>query len=196
MAFNPNIPQPDDFQDESQTQLLANFQALKTLIDVNHETFGSANEGKHKYVTLPEQSSAPATSTNEMALYTKAVSGVTQMFLKNENSGSEVNFTSATKTTTDGTLTLPSGVILKWGQASTAASGKTSHTFGVAFPTAILTAYATISVIGGTEANAEANDRIVRIYDYTKTKISAVTYVDNVSRTRVSQSFTWFAIGY
>ncbi len=196
MAYNSNIPQPGDALDQSQADLLANFQALKALIDINHETFGDPNEGKHKWISLPEQSAGPATAVNEMAVYVKAVSGVSQLFLRNENSGSEVDFTSATTSNSNGTLTLPSGIILKWGRATTAAGGSSTITFTDAFPTAILTAYATTAVVGGANTNAEANDRFVRVYNYTTTQLQAVAYIQKVTRDRAAQAYTWFAVGH
>lgn len=196
MAYNQNIPQATDKVNASQSQILDNFQALKTLIDVNHGTFGAADQGKHKFVTMPEQGAAPVTAADEMALYTKAVSGVTQMFLRNESNGTEVDFTSSVKSNSNGSLTLPCRIILKWGRATTAANGLSTVTFATAFPTAILTAYATVAVVGGSNANAEANDRYARIYNYTTTQLQAVTYIQKVARDRAAQTFTWFAIGH
>ena len=196
MAYNQNIPQATDTISSSQAEILANFQALKTLIDINHGTFGAADEGKHKYVTMPEQSSAPTTAADEMALYTKAVSGVTQMFLRNEGSGTEVDFTSATKSNSNGTLTLPCGIILKWGRATTNASGLSTVNFTTAFPTAVLTAYASTAVVGGSNTNSSSYDVDVRIYNYTTSLLSAVTYSNNTARTRLAYTYTWFAIGY
>lgn len=51
--YNANIPQDRDPLNDSQQDLLENFQVLKTAIDVNHGTFGAADEGKHVFVTLP-----------------------------------------------------------------------------------------------------------------------------------------------
>lgn len=196
MAYDNSIPNASDKLKNSQPQIKDNFAALKTLIDVNHGTFGAADQGKHKFVTMPEQSSAPTTAADEMALYTKAVSGVTQMFLRNEGNGAEVDFTSAVKSNSNGSLTLPCGIILKWGRATTAANGLLTVTFSTAFPTAILTAYATVAVVGGSNANAEANDRYARIYNYTTAQLQAVTYIQKVARDRATQTFTWFAIGH
>ena len=200
MAFNQNIPQPSDALDQSQADLLANFQALKALIDINHGTFSAADEGKHKWVTMPEQSAAPTTALNDIAMYTKAVSGVTQLFLRNENNGSEVDFTSANKSTSDGTLTLPSGIILKWGRATSNGSGIATVTFGTAFPTAILTAYGTTSVVGGSSATGSGptgkNDILTRVYNYTTTKLEIVTFIVDTPRTRNTSELTWFAVGH
>lgn len=195
MAYSNAIPQATDQLATSQADLLNNFVAIQTLVDVNHYTFntGGALEGKHRFVQLPRQVAAPATSATEMALYTKAVAGVTQMFIRPESSGTEVNFTSATKAVT-GEATLPSGIKIKWGSGVTNGAGLQTITFANAFTT-IYTAYATISVVGGSNVNAEANDRVVRIYNYDNTQLQVVTYIQRVDRQRAANAYTWFAIG-
>ena len=50
---------------------------------MNHVDFNGANQGKHKFVTMPEQTDAPDTLENEGAIYSKDFSGVTQLFWKN-----------------------------------------------------------------------------------------------------------------
>lgn len=88
MAYNSNIPQPNDELKDSQADILENFTQIKNLIDVNHETFGSANEGKHKFVQFPE-GAAPATAVDEGALY--VAPGVqsleSELIFRRENNG-------------------------------------------------------------------------------------------------------------
>lgn len=70
MAYNENIPQPSDRLSQSQADLLANFQAIKTLVDINHVDFADAvNQGKHKVVTFPVQSPVPTFAGGETGLY-------------------------------------------------------------------------------------------------------------------------------
>lgn len=66
MSYNPNIPQATDYIDESQPQLLANFQQLNTLYDGDHYAFndGTGNAGLHQKVTSPDQTAHPTTTTN------------------------------------------------------------------------------------------------------------------------------------
>ena len=137
MAYNKDIPQASDAPSTSQAQLLDNFQSIHALLSVDHVTTpfaspASGNQGKHNQVTLPEQSAAPTTAANEMALYTKEVSGASSLFLRNENNGNEVDITFATKATT-GEANLPSGINIKWGTATTNASGLATVTFANAY---------------------------------------------------------------
>lgn len=107
MAFNPNIPQPNDALSQSQADILANFQAIAPLF----------NQGIQQFVKLPEQPSAPPTNANEIALYSKDVSGATQLFMRRESNGTEINFTSSLQASS-GWARLPSGILLKWGSST------------------------------------------------------------------------------
>lgn len=55
MAYDPNIPQPNDDLDDSQGDLLANFQQLDTSFGIDHYAYsnGTVNNGKHNTVTTP-----------------------------------------------------------------------------------------------------------------------------------------------
>ena len=95
MTYNPNIPQASDFIAVSQVDLLNNFTSANTIMDVNHYPFnnGTSNAGKHKHVSLPEQSAAPATAADEGAVYTKDVSNKTELFYRYDSSGREYPLT-------------------------------------------------------------------------------------------------------
>lgn len=131
MAYNENIPQATDNPSQSQSQILDNFQEISIAFNTNHGNFNSANQGKHAFLQMPEQSSAPATSANEMALYTKesALTSVAEMFIRKESNGNEIEFTSFLGAT-NGWTRLPSGILLKWG------TGVGSGTHTTLFPTA------------------------------------------------------------
>lgn len=132
MAYNSDIPEASDDPSQSQGQILANFQALNTFLSVNHVALNDGDQGKHKFVQMPEQGSAPATAANEGALYTKAVSGVTQLFFREESSGSERQLTSSFSAATNGTLTIPGGLLIQWGLAS-AVNTSSNINFNTAF---------------------------------------------------------------
>lgn len=119
MPYNANIPQPGDIPAQSQSQLLANFQEISTLIGVNHVNFGAAGEGKHNFVTMPVQGAAPVTLAGELALFsqTSAISGLPAMAWVQQSAGAVVEFTTA------GNLILgwyrtASNILVKWGQAT------------------------------------------------------------------------------
>lgn len=135
MAYTANIPQASDDPSQSQALLLANFQEISTAFNTNHGDFNSGDQGLHKFLQMPEQSSAPATGTNEGALYTKDVSGTTQLFWREETNGTEYQMTGQqTLSGGQGSFTLPGGLIIKYGATVTSAG---SFNYTTPFPTAV-----------------------------------------------------------
>jgi len=125
VAYQANKPQATDQLSVSQGDIQGNFAAIKTLIDVNHVDFASANQGKHYFVEFPKQTAPlPVASANEVALYCQQSSYTSQPELVfSHQLGSNapvpariVEFTSA-YWGTNGWTRLPSGILLKWGQA-------------------------------------------------------------------------------
>jgi len=119
-VYKDDIPQPTDRLSLSQVELLNNFAAIKALVDVNHETFtgGISPEGKHKFMTMPEQGAAPTTLLNEGGLYAKVgvTSGATELFFRREDDGDEIAMTEGGHATPAGWTYLPSDFLVKWGK--------------------------------------------------------------------------------
>ena len=117
-TYNNNIPQPTDTISNSQSQILGNFQSIATVIAKNHAPFNSSNEGKHNFVEMPVQSPVPVTVAGEVGLYcqTSALTGVPALVFAPQSAGTPVEFTSSLQAE-DGWARLPSGILLKWGQA-------------------------------------------------------------------------------
>lgn len=189
MTYRPNIPLSSDIPSQSQGQILTNFQQLNSIFALNHVTYddaATANRGKHTYVTMVEQGSDPATATDEMALYTKAVAAVSQLFLRRENNGSVLQLTNvpisgvANGGTAGGTiffLDLPEGLRIYSGQSATIPSsgGRT-----VVFPTP----YSQI-LVGLATAN-----------DPNAVTVSCIQSTTTLTlRTSASVAVNWFAIG-
>lgn len=146
MAYNPNIPQPPDIKAISQPQMLNNFIAINNLIAVNHQTFGELNEGKHKFLQMPEQNMAPTTAVNEAGLYAAvgASSGQAELVFKRETPAvnpllpQTVAFTECSvgnNNALPGWTRLPSGLLMQWGGSVRIANpaNPTSVTFGKEF---------------------------------------------------------------
>ena len=143
MAYSANIPQPADNISASQSDLLNNFQALKTYFALDHNTWDATNAGLHKQVTIPNNSGAdPGAAGTTGVYYAKTVSGVVSPYFQNAV-GASVLWRSAsgnglvTQTTggtpSAGTMTLPNGIIMKWGYVAGAKNG-TVISFSSAFP--------------------------------------------------------------
>jgi len=135
MAYNENIPQASDNPSQSQAQILDNFQAISTAFNTNHGNFNAADQGKHSFLQMPEQSSAPATSANEMGFYTKesSLTSIAEMFIRRESNGTEIEFTSSLGAA-NGWTRLPSGILLKWGTGSGSGAHTTNFPTGATIP--------------------------------------------------------------
>lgn len=144
MAYNQNIPQPTDQLSQSQGDILANFQAIKTLIDVNHEDFASVSAGNHKQVIFTDQTAnLPISVTGtQLGMYNAlfATTAVQELFIKTAG-GITVPFT-ATAGNSAGFTFLPSGIVLQWGVNTL--TGLDSVTFSIPFPTNCFIAFANV----------------------------------------------------
>lgn len=114
-SYNALIPTASQRLKDSQPLIQTNFASIKDIIEINHVAFDQADAGKHKFMQMPEQAVAPASAANEMALYTKEQGGVSQLFVRRESSGTEINITNDVLKATDGYTRLPNGLIIKWG---------------------------------------------------------------------------------
>lgn len=125
MAYNANIPQATDQISQSQSDILANFQALS----------GAASNTLPYLLLGPEQVSAPVTSSTQMSIFEKTGANTLrpELAIGQPSSGDIVEFTEwGQDTTTSGGYTrFPSGVLFKWGTVSTASSSSSMITFPV-----------------------------------------------------------------
>lgn len=143
MAYNNNIPQATDAINNSQPQILANFAAIKTLIDINHGTFGAADEGKHKFVTLPVQAAAPVPAAGDGCLYNKlfAGTGKNETHIHNQTQAGTANIPFSASVLSNiapannmqGWTYLPSGIQIRWESTTVAFNGLYTHTVIPAF---------------------------------------------------------------
>lgn len=144
MAYQANIPQPTDLLSQSQSDLLNNFQALQTLIDVNHVDFASGDQGKHKWVTFPVQGAIPPAGSGfaggELGLYNAVfpLNSQSELYINKTNqvtvtqiptTASVLSVNSAPAAISAGYSYLPSGIILRWGSV-TGATGTNTQTLG------------------------------------------------------------------
>ena len=135
MAYNENIPQPTTNPSNDQPLILDNFKAISTVVNVNHINFDEPGKGKHKFLQMPEQSSAPATAVNELGVYSKqsTLTAQAEMFIRRESNGTEIEFTSFLGAT-NGWTRLASGILLKWGSGTGSGITVTNFPTGATIP--------------------------------------------------------------
>lgn len=137
MSYTTGIPSPGQSLGNSRPQVQGNFDYISTSFAVNHVAFNLAGVGKHKFLQMPEQGSAPVTAINEGGLYTKESGGITNLFWRLENNGAEVQMTNiAPLPGNNGYSFLPGGMLIQWAQTGTVNSGDLI-TFPIAFPNAL-----------------------------------------------------------
>lgn len=202
MAYNNAIPQANDRLKDSQPQLLENFATISALLGVNHVIDPwispvDGNEGKHKWVSMPEQSSAPSTEVNEMALYTKESGGVANLFVRRENNGDELSLTSNSTNAFDGQITFPSGIIMKWGRTTggaLAGNNWTEITFSTPFPTSCYNIQLTPKVVTPQPSLNQTTSYVILDVDYNKTKFWVFNRRSDIGAP-IAADCTWVAIG-
>jgi len=192
MAYSNSIPGANDLLSQSQQDIQDNFAAIKTLVDINHVTFDTGDQGKHKHISFPEQGADPTTAANEKALYSKqsALSGVAELFIRNESDGDVVEITSATKAS-EGWTMLPSGIQLVWGGSTIAGEIQArTHTFVQPFSNSCLQ----VIICLGATGNGNVGDYVLGATSMTTTTFSATRATSALKGTAATYRF--LAIGY
>ena len=142
MSYQPRPTASGDTLAASRDPIRNNFSLIQTSLELNHGAFGAADQGKHKFMQMPEQGSAPTTAANEVALYAKQdpnAPGEAAIFYRQEGSGNEYQITTSHKTnlaqfglSNPGWTFLPGGLLMQYGTYTQASS---SGGTAVVFPT-------------------------------------------------------------
>lgn len=68
------MPISGDTLGGTRDRIKTNFQLIKSVFDENHYTFGLGGQGKHRFVTTPDQITDSITAANEPKMYARATS--------------------------------------------------------------------------------------------------------------------------
>jgi hypothetical protein len=191
MAYNQNIPAASDLISQSQSDIQANFQAIQTLLTINHGIFGAVDEGKHKHVSFPNQAASPTTTATEVALFSRSssLSGASELCLRRQADGTVYEFTSSTAAAS-GWTRLPSGILLKWGSSATVGGAET-----ISFPVAAsVPAFSSIFQVLISTNVAGASDTFVLLNSFTINDITVTSTARTTTANAVS-GFSYLAIG-
>lgn len=132
MSFTNNVPLSGQSLGGTRNPINTNFQVLDTTFSVNHVGYNDSGAGKHNFVNMPEQASAPSGASNQGTLYAKDDGTRTALYwIQESGQGAEVKMTGVTPVAgTNGYTFLPGGLLLQWGVVvSPGASGTVE--FGV-----------------------------------------------------------------
>ncbi len=121
----------------SKPQVSGNFGTIDAAFSINHIGYNLSNQGKHFLIQFPVQSSVPAgIIASDISLYnmlptnpTYPATGTNELFLVKADGTTTIPITASVQNT-NGWTYLPSGILLKWGNASYASAPQT-----VTFPT-------------------------------------------------------------
>ncbi len=141
MAFDPNIPQSTQTLLASQALLLANNQQLNASFAVNHIAFADngSTAGFHTKLQFPAaiaDMDRPVNNSPEASLFpgVGATTGLTELFFTN-SAGVYTQITgNGSGSASSGYTRLPSGILIKWGQAN-GNSGTVTMSQGPSFST-------------------------------------------------------------
>jgi|SRR5690348_16546977 hypothetical protein len=208
MPYDPNSPAANQLLSVSQPIIQGNFSIIDTSFQVNHLAFNAgADNGKHKYIELPIAMGNPippvAFPAAEIAVYaaTNATTTVNELYVNKTNQATvvQVPMTASILSTNSnpgnnvgGWTYLPSGLLLKWGNA--VANGNTAFTFTVAATIPVFTNVMSMQLstwyILGTDG-----DGFVRLSSFNNLGFSAFGSARTTTTTK-NVSFQWLAIGY
>jgi len=97
MSYNTAIPLVTDYMVISQPQIKSNFQAIYSVFAKNHVNINAGEPGRlqgmHNFLTLRVQTGDPTTTTSQIALYTKIVSGNVVLFYRPSNNQTPIQLT-------------------------------------------------------------------------------------------------------
>lgn len=144
MALN-NVPLPGQTLAQTRDPIRNNFSVIDTAFSVNHVSYNDSDQGKHKFITFPNQLANPALpAANEINIFAKDLAGTPQLYLQ-RTAGTPLPFTAATLAGAlgaTGFTSLPSGILLKWGRQGAAPNGVAAVVFDATVPfTQVYTVY-------------------------------------------------------
>lgn len=175
MAYQNNIPQPNDKLRISQADIQENFNRIDAWVQVDHVQFDAADEGKHNSSTYVEQNSNLSFDTNEIGVFNAVpdtigtLSGLTSNELHaRKASGSSIPFTASG----NGWTYLPSGYIMKFGKKQVTGNERIDFPSGSGIPAFTSAPEVTLSVAMATSGG---NPIVTTGVNYTGISLSSVT---------------------
>jgi len=201
MPYQSNIPQATDILAVSQSDILNNFSTLDTWCNVDHGGFNAVVgiQGTHLKVSNPVQGAAPVfptpRTTNGFYTLTNATTTLSETYIHKQNQAASIDIPMTASilgqvnnpaVNTTGWSYLPSGILLKWGTATTinGALAVNVNAGGIYGPN-----YTTVMNAQVTQTNIASTGNVT---------VAAGVPNITISATAASAGFlvSWFTIGY
>jgi hypothetical protein len=94
MSYNASIPLVTDFLANSNNQIRSNYQSINAAFSRNHVALpNKQNEGMHNFLTFRLQTGDPTTTATQIALYTKVVNSIPELFFRPSNDQTPIQLT-------------------------------------------------------------------------------------------------------
>lgn len=201
MAFNPSIPNPNDFLSSSQGQLKTNFTSLDNVFGIDHTPFSvGANAGYHKQVHLLNEA-APGLGTANGVLFANTFAGQSWPIWQNAlGTFNIISGNTAANASTNGYFYTQAGILVQWGRITGGGiNGNTQATGTVTFSSANIAfpnnCYMVLALpfwnSNSTSQPNSAGTINIDIFTLSKTKFD---WTFNSNSTKYA-GFFWLAIG-
>ena len=139
-TYTTGIPNGPNNPSNDQPIMQTNTNSINSIFKIDHFGFNNAaaQGGWHQQSTYPQVAAAPTTASGQLALYSKAGTSGSALFMVRDNVGAtEVALTSsaiaAPVRTALGYTWLPGNLLLQWGFTALINPGATTITFQQAF---------------------------------------------------------------
>lgn len=141
MTYSPQPPNSGGTLVGTRDTIRGNFEIIQNRFNDNHVDFNDG-AGKHKFLQMPEQASAPTTAADEAGFYAKVGTNPAQanLFFRGESDGYEYQLTKAIQAETatfgatdNGWTMLPGGLLMQYGIVTNPGTSGTV-TFPFAYP--------------------------------------------------------------
>ena len=204
------LPNSGQSLGQTRSSIRTNFSLIQTAQNTNHVAIDGSGAGKHKFLQMPEQGSAPATAANEAGFYAKVGTNPAQsnLFFRGESSGFEYQLTKAISASTalfgtnaaygvapagtviiGGWTFLPGGLILQYGLVTGTGALNTPSTRTVPFPIAFNAVPYTVHLQVRRDNASDSESSISR------TTLPTSTDFTYVLKDSTANGFYWTAIG-
>lgn len=187
MTFDSSKPNSNESPSQFPAQAQTNWSRIEAIVSADHQwnDAADASDGKHNKARFPEQASAPSTAANEVALYSKEANSISELYMRRESDGNEIQMTTgAVSAAASGYSFLPGGVIIQWGKKTSPGTSGTI-TFPIAFPNACF------SISFGMIRNASSSTQSLYVNSASAIGPTSFAYTNTSSNT----DFFWTAIG-